>query len=175
MKIIKIKLYKFDELSEAAKQKAIEHFSDINVAFDWWDPIYEDATESGLKITGFDLNRASYVKAHFITSASECADYIIKEYDETSELYETAQTFINDYDQLVEKYSDGIDKNRVAEDNENDFDHDVEDLEDEFLKDLCEDYRIILQKDYDYLTSKEAIIETIEANEYDFKEDGSRL
>jgi hypothetical protein len=48
-------------------------------------------------------------------------------------------------------------------------------LEDEFLKTLCEDYRIILSREYDYLTSEAAIIETIEANEYEFKADGTRF
>lgn len=32
---------------------------------------------------------------------------------------------------------------------------------------------IILQKEYDYLTSREAIVETIQANEYEFNEHGS--
>ena len=44
--------------------------------------------------------------------------------------------------------------------------------EDDFLQSLCEDYRIILRNEYEYLTSEEAIIETIESNEYYFTEDG---
>jgi hypothetical protein len=46
-------------------------------------------------------------------------------------------------------------------------------MEGEFLKSLLEDYRIILSKEYDYLTSRESIIETIEANEYEFDENGN--
>ncbi len=48
----------------------------------------------------------------------------------------------------------------------------LENDEDEFLKELLEDYRIILQKEYEYQTSEEAIIGTIEANEYEFTQDG---
>ena len=45
-------------------------------------------------------------------------------------------------------------------------------IEDEFLKSLLEDYSIILQKEYEYQTSEEAIIESIKANDYEFTEDG---
>ncbi len=43
-----------------------------------------------------------------------------------------------------------------------------------FLNSLIEDYSIILQKESEYLMSNEAIIETIEANEYEFKANGDR-
>ena len=46
------------------------------------------------------------------------------------------------------------------------------DMENEFLKSLLEDYSIMLQNEYEYLTSEEAIIETIEANEYEFTQAG---
>lgn len=42
MKQITITLYKFNELSEVAKKKAIEHFSNINVDYNWWDSVYEN-------------------------------------------------------------------------------------------------------------------------------------
>ena len=48
----------------------------------------------------------------------------------------------------------------------------IEESEQEFLSDLLEDYSIILQRESEYLQSRESIIETIEANEYDFTEDG---
>lgn len=35
--------YKFAELSEMAKQKALESLYDLNVDYDWWDYIYDDA------------------------------------------------------------------------------------------------------------------------------------
>ncbi len=48
----------------------------------------------------------------------------------------------------------------------------IEDEEAEFLKSLLSDYLTMLQTDYNYLTSKEQIIETIESNDYDFTEEG---
>jgi hypothetical protein len=172
MKTIQINTYKFNELSEEAKQQALENLWDINVDYDWWEGVYEDAKNVGLKILGFDIDRASYVKAKFLWSAEETAEKILKEHGEMCETYKTAKEFLKDRDSLVEKYSDGINKNIVAEDNEYDFDNDIEELEDEFLKSICEDYRIMLSKEYDWRTSKEAIIESIESNDYDFTENG---
>lgn len=39
---IRIKVYKFDQLDERAKQIAIDGMRDINVDYDWWDSVYED-------------------------------------------------------------------------------------------------------------------------------------
>ena len=48
----------------------------------------------------------------------------------------------------------------------------TEEWEEKFLNDISNDYLKILRDEYDYRTSKEAIIESIEANEYDFTENG---
>jgi hypothetical protein len=42
MKTIEVKLYAFDELSEEAKETAIEKNYDINTDYEWWDSVYED-------------------------------------------------------------------------------------------------------------------------------------
>jgi hypothetical protein len=170
MKTIEVQIYKFSELSEVAKQKAIEKMSYVD--FDWWDSVYEDAENIGLKISGFDIDRGSYCKGDFMADAEETANKIISEHGEECETFKTAKNYILERDRLVAKYSDGKNIEIVTEYNENDFDNDCDDLDDEFLKSLCEDYRIILSKEYDYLTSDAAIIETIEANDYDFTENG---
>jgi hypothetical protein len=43
-----------------------------------------------------------------------------------------------------------------------------------YKKALLEDYLIILQIEYDFLTSREEIINTIRANEYEFLANGTR-
>ena len=48
-------------------------------------------------------------------------------------------------------------------------------IEGDFLNSLCGDYLIMLRNDYEYMTSEDAIIETIEANEYEFTVDGKRF
>jgi hypothetical protein len=172
MKTVTINIYQFSELSDEAKENAIKELYDINTDFDWWNSIYEDARQVNLKIKGFDIDRGSYVKAEFIESANNTAELIIINHGESCETYKTAKSFIEDWNNLVYKYSDGIKTDTVTEDNEYDFDNEADDLEGEFLKSISEDYRIILSNEYDYRTKDEAVIETIEANDYNFTENG---
>jgi hypothetical protein len=174
MRTIRVKLYKFDELSAESKQKAINQYLDINVDYNWWNTVYEDAEQAGLKINEFDIDRGSYCKGKFIDSASDCANKIITNHGEQCETFKTATQFISDWTALVKKHSDGITTDKVAEDNEYEFDGEADDLESEFLRSVCEDYRIMLSKEYDYLTSEAAIIESIKSNEYEFTKDGKR-
>ena len=172
MKTVTLNLYQFSELTDEAKENAIKELYDINVDSDWWANTYEDAAQINLKIKGFDIDRGSYVKAEFIESAYNTANLIILNHGESCETYKTAKSFIEDWNNLVSKYSDGVNINKVTEDNEYDFDNEADDLENDFLQSISEDYRIILSNEYDYLTSEKSIIETIEANEYDFTEYG---
>lgn len=172
MLVKETKTYKFNELPEDIQNKVIEKYYDINVDYEWWESVYDDAANINLKITEFDINRGRYAKGDFIETAFETANLIIANHGEHCETYKTAKDFITDYNELVKKYSDGININIVIEDNEYEFDNDLDDLEHDFLYSLLEDYAIILKKEYEYLTSREAIIETIEANDYDFTEHG---
>jgi len=166
-------LYTFDELSESAQQKVIEKLSGINVDFDWWSSTYEDAKNIGLEITSFDLDRNKHAKGEILSSHTETADLIIKNHGEMCETYKLAHAFLSERNALVVKYSDGIDLERVTEDNEQAFDDECDDLENEFKNNLLEEYANILQLECEYLQSEEAIKETIEANEYEFDEDGN--
>lgn len=172
MKTKTILLYSFDELSEEGKKKALSNLWDLNVDHEWWEYTYEDAERIGLKIMEFDIDRRNYCKGKFIKNVEEVCELILKEHGENCETYKTAKTFLEDKSKLVTKYSDGINTDQVSEDNEYDFDNDCDELEEEFLKSLCEDYRIILRKEYDYLTSEEQIMESIKSNEYTFTENG---
>jgi len=175
MRTIRTKLYQFDELSKEAQQTAISKNYDINVDFDWWSFIYDDAKNIGLSISTFDIDRGDYCKGEFVDDAMECARLIIAEHGETCETYKTAKNYISDYGKLVYKYSDGIKSNYVAEGNEHAFDQEADELDAEFLKSILEDYRIILSKEYAFLTSDEAIAETIRSNEYEFTIDGKQF
>lgn len=172
MRTVEIKVYSFNELSEEAKQNAINSLSDINVDYDWWQYTYDDAERVYLILTEFDLGRANYCKGKLKYSAIDTAEEILKEHGEQCDTYKLAKQFTEDWSKLVAKYSDGIETNQVAEGNEYDFDCEADELEDEFLKDLLEEYRVILSNEYEYLTGEEAIIETIKANEYEFTEEG---
>jgi len=51
----------------------------------------------------------------------------------------------------------------------------LQEMEDDFLNSLIEDYSIILQNESEYLQSDEAIKETILANDYEFTKDGNQF
>jgi len=107
------KVYTFDELSEAAKQKVLEDFAEFQVSYEWWKSVYDDAARCGLKITSFDIDRGNI------------------EAEETEYPIDTAK--------------------------------------------LKKEYLSILKKEYEYLTSKESLIETIKANEYEFTAVGKQF
>lgn len=167
-----IGIYSFDELPEEAKQKALENLSDINVDYDWWDYNYEDAENIGLILNEFDIGRSQVCTGVFKWGALECAEAILKEHGETCETHKTAIEYMKERGELVTKYSDGVNVEKVAEDNDYDFDQDCDELDKEFLKSLLEDYLSILRKEHEYRTSEGVIIETINANKYEFTEDG---
>jgi len=171
MRIKETKVYQFDELSESAKEKAVELLADINVDIEWWEFIYEDAAQVKLKLIEFDIGRGSYCKGDFIEYAKDTADAIVVNHGESCQTHKTAMDFGDDSAQLYMKYPVKLDDDG-DDDNEWDRDKEQEMLDAEFLQSILEDYRIILQKEYEYLTSRESIIETIKANEYEFTEGG---
>jgi len=187
MKTIEIKLYQFNELSEKAQERALEDFRYINVDNDWWfDYIMEDAKEFCLSIEEFDIYRRDCEVA-FLYNADETIK-AIKE-NAGGELLLIA----NEYEQQVkelfkaysdyEKYQEWLRERDYTLDDlefedwvleETEYEEDKENIYIEFLKELGEYYLSMLQSSYDYHMSDEAIIDTIEANEYEFTENGKR-
>jgi hypothetical protein len=173
MKTIRIKIYKFNELNEQAQTKAIEQMSDINVGYNWWDYMYQDAQNVGIKITDFDLERGN-IGGKLTMSLTDSCELIITNYGEDCETHKTARAYLAEWAKLVREHSDGIDIDKVCEDKEYEFDELADELETQFKLSILEDYRILLQQEYTYQTSEESIKETIIANDYDFTADGKQ-
>lgn len=172
MKTIEIKLYKFNELNREAQETAIDKLSDINVSYDWWDTTYEDAKNVLLEIDSFDLDPNRHAKGSFLSSGLDSAYKIIKDHGKDCDTYKTAENFIKQYETMFAKYANKEKPNLVAEGNEYDFDNDLTEIEEQFLKDILEDYANLLQNDFDYFKSDQSIINTIQMNDYDFTEEG---
>jgi hypothetical protein len=170
MRTIETTVYTFAELSEQGKQQAINNLSSINIDFDWWQYTYLDAKNVGININNFDLDRTIDIGMY---DCLETANKIIQQHGPTCDTHKNAIQFIAERDALVSRYSDG--GNKVPEENENDFDCELDELESEYKKSLEEDYLSLLRNEYEYLSSREAIIETIEANDYEFTEDGKLI
>lgn len=67
------KVFRFEELGGDAQEKALEALWDINVFYEWWDSIYADADEIGVKIDEFDLERR-YCRGTFDRDEFDAAD-----------------------------------------------------------------------------------------------------
>ena len=178
MRTIETVVYKFEDLPEEAQEKAIEKNYDLNTEYDWWESVYDDAERVELKITGFDLDRADYCNGKFIYTAKDTAEAIIKEHGEAYETYKMAKIFLDEYTPLAAKLEKAKDidykygHRRCLTDLIDNIENAIEDMIDDFLGNILHDYKIMLGKEYEYLTSADAIAETLIANEYEFTIDG---
>jgi hypothetical protein len=149
-----VKVYQFEELTDEAKEKAIEQLWGVNVVNRWWAFIYEDAAAIGLEITGFDLGRGAWCNGTWTEDAEDTARLILHLHGKVCETYKNATEFL-----------DAVSIQGVESD-------EYDELCEEFRRTICEDYRIMLHTEYAHLISAEAIIETIAADGYEFTEDG---
>lgn len=168
------KVFKFNELSEEAQENALEKLYDLNVDYEWYEgelDYYKDEWEKNYGITFdkayFDLDRAHYLyfdKAHIVdgeklVKIAKCRKLTRAYHQGDVELYFDNVHFGGGVGRtnLEINYPENIVCN---------FDFN------EWFKDITEELLRQLGKQYDYLTSREAIVETIEANDYEFTEDG---
>ena len=156
MRKIEVMLYEFRELNDAAKEKAIEHFRDFNVDYEWWSNSYDGMAECGIVIHEFDTYRGT-IKSD-IDDKYETAQTIISDWCETSILHVLSKQFLLDREALVKH----LDK----------FQPELNDLEVNYHHDINQEMLKMLREEYEYLTSDEAVIESIEINNYEFTEDG---
>lgn len=146
MRTIEIQAYKFNELDEQTKLQVVKDNIHINVEFDWWDCTYETLRECGIKVNSFDTGRNNSCEISFLITTYEVATNIVDTFGEAMDIVLYAKKFIKG------KYSFEYFKRR---------------LESEILN--------WLRDEYEYLTSEEAIIETIEANDIEFTKEGERI
>lgn len=168
MQTVTINIYDFSELSEQAKKKVLADFQYINVQYEWWDSVYEDAANIGLKITSFDTDRGNECCGEFTLSANEVAQNILNNHGESCDTYTAAKLFFERWQPVFNNYMDpghvSYESTTVSEV--------LMTIEDMFLTELLTCYLNMLKKDLEYRYSEEAITETIEAKDYKFTEDG---
>ena len=156
-----IKTYSYNELPENIKEKVMEKYYNINTDHEWWDFLEYELKEMGIELSSFDIDHYK-CELKFINGGHEIADHIINEHGEKCDTYKNASLYLKNRDEIVDNSID-----------EYEMDIELDELRDEFKKDLEQDYLIMLRDNYEYLTSEEAIEETIMANEYDFTLDGN--
>jgi len=180
MEIRTYKVYKFDELAEDIQDKVVATYYDINVDyFDWWECIFYDLKNNFQGITAL----AEYYP--FVTSVE------VKSFDlyrnrhadivaeiEDKELFKHLFKGHRHLDTLLNLLDSGY----IYEGHNGDFitsgnapriNKLIEDIDlKEITRELSDDIALMLQREYDSLVEREAIIDTIRANEYDFTIEG---
>lgn len=193
-------VYKFSELSEKAKQVAIDQYKyDEFYPYDeWYDFVKSDFHEI-LELIGF-YNIKSYFTGFCSQGdgASFTADYAykvgclkaIKNYaPNDTELYNIVKGIVSHQKDNGYKLECSITHSGSLYSHSNTMRFDwskngdsyfdwynnfVESEIEQLIKDLADWYYSKLNAEYDYLLSDECIIENIESNEYDFYESGKQ-
>ena len=170
MKTKTIEIYDFDELSESAQDRALDNIRTINnECYEWWDFTYEDAETIGLCLTGFGLDRNRHATGYFKNGAESCAHLIIDNHGETCATMVSAKVYLIDRNRFIENAP--VDEDGELE-NEYNLTGLLDDLNEEFLKSILEDYSMSLQREYEYINSKENLLEVIDCNGYTFNVNG---
>lgn len=162
-KTIKVKVYQYNELDENAQQKAQEWW--IEAAIDYsrpWEIVTEDAQLVGLNISSLDPHRGR--SGCFQNDGLTTAKAILKNHGKTCETYQTAKRHLPALKEAFEKYED----DSLARD-------EWEEVENDFLDEILQDYGSMWQAEYEYQNSEPYIVEGIEANGYTFTKDGKRF
>lgn len=193
MKTKEITLYTFDELSDDAKEKALEHFRTVNVDFEWWDAVYDDAERIGA-ILGVEIDRI-YFSGFWSQGDGACFDgsycYAkgsckeIRSYAPLdTELHEIADRLFdaqrpNFYGVMAWAKHSGRYYHEMCtgirvEHNYNSVTVDDRTAENvkESLRDFMRWIYRSLEREFEWRTSDEAVTEFIQANEYEFTQKG---
>ncbi len=200
MRTIKVSLYEFDELSEPAKDRAVQHYHNINTDYEWWDSVYED-WKTKLTEQGF-TNAKIYFSGFWSQGDGACFESEI-DFDRQFELFKASmlengnarmqrafrnhENWIYDYlynettyrivrtsSRYSHEYSVKIepDCHRYTKGILNDiYTGFTAWLENQRLEFSRQIYRD-LEAEYGYLSSDKAIIETIRINGFEFTGNG---
>ena len=172
-------VYSFNELSEAAQERALTAFRYIDVEFNWYEDTFGTIRTAG-KLLGLEIG-----DIHFDTDLY-CifdADYeyvrgaakaVKAEFLQNTDLHKIASELQALQKRHFYSLSCAVTKGRSM--NRYRCFRFGEDYECEELGDIIDDFahwaRVLLRDEYKYLTSDAAVKEIIIINEYEFTEDG---
>lgn len=183
-----VKVYSFKELDDTAKNKVLEESRSINVEFDDWHDYILDEWKAKLETLGFngvEINYSGFWSqgdgASFTAKSIDLWTYIksqkqgkkyasLKKWIDDGELTASVERETHHY--YHEKtVSSTIESGDTPEKLNNLIDELEREL-DEFVEDNSRAIYKELEKTYEDLTTDEAVIDTIEANEYEFTAEG---
>ena len=180
MRTITKELYKFEELRPEIQQKIIDDNRDLNVECDWWQFAYDDIAEMW-KERGLGTDDHKKYNGPFYFSLDRSWNfYATGVYVEDHDLFikalhldpkgEMAENIYQNVRFGIHHYGGSSAKTIVDSVY---LDDESEKIVQNFIDALCEDSLDYLQEEYDYLTSDEAIRESIISNEAEFDWEGN--
>ena len=179
MREMSVMVYSFDELSEDAQERAINDLRHVDVDGDWYEYSYDTIRTAG-KLLGLEIGDIHFdtdlycifdAQYQYVRGAVKA---VHAEFPQDTKLYGIA----NDLQALQRRHFYSL-SCAVKEGRSMNYYRCFrfgEYYECDALGDILDDFthwaRILLRDEYEYLTSDEAVKEMIEANEYEFTEDG---
>lgn len=194
MRTIETKVYTFDELSDEAKQVALDRHREINAYDGWWEPIYEGLHDRAEQ-AGFEVEDI-YFSGFW--SQGDGAMFTYKDFNENMLKGFVAQLDLSDADKVIilsqaDTCGKGIHRGHYYHEKSCDhystldstnpdweyatdliegLDGAFENYVTEVYEDLCGQLYNSLHSYYDELTSDEYVAEMLIENEYEFTENG---
>jgi len=199
-KIIEQEIYSLDDVknNDELLKKVLEKNHEINVYYDWWDCVYYDQKEK-IEEAGFSINNI-YFNGFWSQGDGAMFEYdriddkLLNEFVDTLDLSPMRKQWI-----INNVYVSSKGHHRGHYHHEKCCSHSIywevgngnlhwstyfyqwlESFADDFeefvidkYEDLCNDLYRALEKEYDYLTSEESILESLESNEYEFDINGN--
>ena len=179
MREIMVKVYKFAEFSDDAKERAINALRYINVEFNWYEDTFDTIRTAGT-LVGLDIDRIYFdTDLYCIFNADYeyvrgAVKAVRNEFPWADDLCQVAKDLQDLQRRRFYSLRCEVSSQRVS--NSYRCFRFGEDYECDALGDILDDFahwaRILLRDEYEWLTSDEAIREMIEANEYEFTEEG---
>jgi len=178
MRTIRTKVYKFDELTPEGKKKALEVLYDINVeGFKWYDYTVEEQEEdlinegfedAEISFSGFSSQGDGACFDAKINVSKFCSDPRILRIAEESNFFIAKNSYSNHYSHERTRYVDDERPTSKRHTRINKALDDLSELIESKRMELSKKIYRTLEAEYEYRTSEEAILETIEANDYEF-------
>jgi hypothetical protein len=158
MKTIEVTLYKFDELSDKAKEFAVQDNIHIMTDFgSYWDEIFLwQLKDVGISVDSFDLNRRE-IEVDFYEDLNDVCANVVKDF-KGSEIAE-----------MCANYLTSVEAQLAFDETDEDM---LEDMEMVFIYDLKCELLNMFQREYDYLTDADVIADYLLGNEFDFDING---
>lgn len=191
-----ITIYKIDELSEEARKFAIDTWNEHGLDHVWWIDIYDDfkaiadlmgITVKDIYFTGFYSQGDGASFTGLYTFEENAPNEVRNHAPKDKELHNIVDALTKeqkDHDNNLNAIISRDDSNYYhensvnielyveSEDSETDYftDEHIESL----FRDLMRWLYKQLEQEYTYMTSDEAVIETLRINDYEFTQDGKR-